>query len=102
VIPVCIEVQLNDKIEKSQGNILNLSIGGCLHDISGCKGVSLDIESKVNLSFPLADQGNQGVLAAIKRIQKVRNNTGAGAQFVDLPPGIFEKIRYFYELYRSN
>jgi len=79
-----------------------LDLSGCLRDISGGKGVSLDIESKVNLSFPLADTGNQGVLAAIKRIQKVRDNPGAGAQFVDLPPGIFEKIRYFYELYRSN
>ena len=103
MIPACIEVQLNDNSEKLQGSILDLSVGGCLLDIPGCKGVSLDIESKVNLSFPLANTGDrvEGVGAIIKRIQKVRDNTMAGAQFVDLPSDIFEKIRYFCESYKS-
>jgi c-di-GMP-binding flagellar brake protein YcgR len=102
-IPACIEVQLNNNSEKLQGSILDLSVGGCLLDIPGYNGVSLDIESKVILSFPLADTGDrvEGVGAIIKRIQKVRDNTMTGAQFVDLPSDIFEKIRYFCESYKS-
>lgn len=99
VISACIEVQLNDKIEKLQGSILDLSVGGCLLDIPDHKGVNLDIESKINLSFSFANTGDRVdvVPATIKRIQKFRDNTLAGAQFVDLPSDVFEKIRYFCE-----
>ncbi len=103
-IPAFIEVQINDKTEKMQGSILDLSVGGCLLDIPDHKGVNLDIESKINLSFSFANTGDpvEVVPATIKRIQKVRDNTMAGAQFVDLPSDVLEKIRYFCESYKSN
>ncbi len=106
-IPAYIEVQLNDKNDKTetlQGSILDLSVGGCLLDIPDHKGVNPDIESKIYLSFSLANTGDrvEVVPATIKRIQKVRDNTMAGAQFVDLPPDVLEKIRYFCESCKSN
>ena len=104
VIPASIEVQLNDRIEKLEGNILDLSVGGCLLDIPSTKEVPLDIESKINLSFSFADTGDrmERVPAAVKRIQKVRGNTMAGVQFLDLPSEVFEKIRYFCESSKLN
>ncbi|MEW5817780.1 MAG: flagellar brake protein, partial [Spirochaetota bacterium] len=100
-IPAFIEVPVEGNIRRLEGNILDLSVGGCLLDMNGQedKAVSLDIDIRVKISFTLANSGEQveGILAVVKRVQKTQDNMMAGVQFIDLSPDMLTKISSFCE-----
>jgi len=101
-IPVQIEVAVEEeKRREVRGNILDLSVGGCLLEIEGAASqkVDLDINQRLKLVFTLKNSAEcvVEIFAMIKRVQKTPNNIMAGAQFVDLSPDNFEKIRHFCE-----
>lgn len=105
-IPAFIEVPIEGKIRKLEGNILDLSVGGCLLDIGVHEeeAVSLDIDNRVKISFTLVNSGEyvEGILAVVKRVQKTPDNTMAGMQFIDLSPDMLAKIRSFCESLNSR
>ncbi|MGA1875719.1 MAG: flagellar brake protein [bacterium] len=99
-LPIHIEIQGESQSQELEGNILDLSVGGCLFEITSQVDFNVKLEAKIIISFslPNAEQYPIKVQAIVKRIHIISNSTKVGIQFFDLSPEALAKIRNFCEM----
>lgn len=98
-IPIHIDQQVDQGVRMAEGDILDLSIGGCMFEISTQDSLNLKLEDCITISFSLPN--NEGpkmvVQSLVKRIQTVREGCKVGVQFIELSSDIIAKIHDFCE-----
>jgi len=99
-LPVHIEIQGESHIQELEGNILDLSVGGCLFEVHSQVDFNLKLETKIIISFSLPNDEQYliRVHSIIKRVHSIKNSTKVGTQFIDLSPDALAKIHNFCEM----